>query len=323
MKFIKIGLQVMGNRVLVPFSSVIYPFFFVVSYIKSFPRKTFDQKVQYKMLFDRRAYLHETADKYKAKLIAQDLIGEAGVAKLYQVQLDANEIDWANLPQEYVIKVNHGCGGTIIVCREGIDLAEILDSKGKIPLDWKVFRINPNSLNRAVIQEYFSRLMQKNYGWGDPFPLCYEWLYRSIKPRIIIEEFLNIEGRSPIDYRLFVMNGAVQFIQRDEILPSVHYSSLYNVDWQLQDVDYNYIRPSFEISPPSTLKSMIGYAEELARNTDFARIDFYEVGKRLVFGEITHYPRAGRNVFTPVEFSKFFAAKWKVPKSYKKLPPTY
>jgi hypothetical protein len=68
----------MGKRILVPFSSVIYPFFFVVSYIRSFPRKTFDQKVQYKMLFDRRAYLHETADKYKAKLIAQDLIGGGG-----------------------------------------------------------------------------------------------------------------------------------------------------------------------------------------------------------------------------------------------------
>ena len=44
---------------------------------------------------------------------------------------------------------------------------------------------------------------------------------------------------------------------------------------------------------------MIEFAEKLAKNMPFVRIDFYETGGRLYFGEITFFPGGGYEEFSP------------------------
>lgn len=288
-----------------------YPVYFCFMLIQIFPLKEFDQKIAYKMLFDRRRFLYQTADKYEAKRLASSVLGSEGVAKLYGVHKTAADIDWKALPEEFVIKVTHGCGGSLIVCNVGESYTNILDSNGELPLEWNVMRVSPKNLNHQVVEKYFNQMIKKTYGWGDPFPFHYEWLYKKIKPRIIIEEYLSDDGKSPIDYRLFVMGGKVRYIQRDQITATNHFSTLHNTDWEMLTVKYNYEMTTKQPLPPLNLRKMIEYSELLAEETDFARIDFYEIENRLIFGEITHYPRGGRNVFEPKEFGQVFAVEWK------------
>ena len=294
-----------------------YPVYFCFMLIKMFPLKEFDQKISYKMLFDRRRFLYQTADKFEAKKLALAVLGSEGVAKLYGVHETASEINWQNLPEEFVVKVTHGCGGSLIVCNIGEDYTNLLDTNGEFPLKWNVMRVSPKNLNFQIVEKYFNQMIRKTYGWGDPFPFHYEWLYKKIRPRIIIEEYLSVDGKSPIDYRLFVMGGKVQYIQRDEITPKNHFSTLHSTDWKMLPVKYNYEMTTKQPLPPLNLNEMIEYSELLAQDTDFARIDFYEIGNRLIFGEITHYPRGGRNLFEPIEFGQIFAEKWKPQVKYR------
>ena len=42
----------------------------------------------------------------------------------------------------------------------------------------------------------------------------------------------------------------------------------------------------------------------LAKNTKFVRIDFYEIERKLYFGEITFYPASGFGNFKPTEWNE-------------------
>ena len=49
---------------------------------------------------------------------------------------------------------------------------------------------------------------------------------------------------------------------------------------------------------------MIALAEILSRNIPFVRVDFYESGDRLVFGEMTFVPGSGLEEFDPFEWDE-------------------
>ena len=65
---------------------------------------------------------------------------------------------------------------------------------------------------------------------------------------------------------------------------------------------------------------MITVAEELAGDIDFFRVDLYDVGDRIVFGEMTVYPNAGRGEFDPPEFDEKLGAFWLTALKRLKLP---
>ena len=72
------------------------------------------------------------------------------------------EIDFDKLPNQFVIKCNHGCGYNIIV-------------KDKSKLDL------------AYVKEKLDYWMKKNFA----FKHGYELHYRDIQPKIIIEKFIE------------------------------------------------------------------------------------------------------------------------------------
>ena len=52
------------------------------------------------------------------------------------------------------------------------------------------------------------------------------------------------------------------------------------------------------------LKKMIEIAEDLSKEFPFVRVDFYEVNKKIIFGEMTFYPKSGLPDFTPIKYDK-------------------
>ena len=61
---------------------------------------------------------------------------------------------------------------------------------------------------------------------------------------------------------------------------------------------------------------MITLAERLGRDTDFVRVDLYDVDGRIVFGELTSFPAGGDNPFIPESFDEEFGRPWTVPRRY-------
>lgn len=58
------------------------------------------------------------------------------------------------------------------------------------------------------------------------------------------------------------------------------------------------------IAKPVTFEKMKEFACILAKNTKFVRIDFYEIERKLYFGEITFYPASGFGNFKPTEWNE-------------------
>lgn len=73
--------------------------------------RTFNEKIQYLKLLERKPEYTVMADKYAAKKWFADRVGEQYVPKLLGVWNRAEDIDFDSLPQRFVLKTTHDSGG--------------------------------------------------------------------------------------------------------------------------------------------------------------------------------------------------------------------
>lgn len=247
------------------------------SNIKS-PR-SLNEKIVYKKIHDRDPLLTLTADKYRVREYVKEKLGDETANQilipLLYVTDDPDTIPFDELPEEYIIKANHGSGTNIIVQDNSkIDRQKIV-KKCKLWLDW-------------------------------PYGLFkHEWAYQDIERKIVIEKLIyDKKGNLPEDYKLHVINGDVQFIQADY---GRHDEggirrSVYNQDWEKLDVKIKYMNEGIRVPKPEKLQKMKELAIKLAAPFEHVRVDLYEVAGRIYFGELTHYPGSGRAKIDPVSF---------------------
>lgn len=235
--------------------------------------KTFNEKLQWLKLYDRKPEYSIYADKYEVRQFISDTIGSEYLIPLIGIYKSVDEINWDDLPKQFVLKCTHGSGSNII-CPDKSKL-NIEDAKIKL-----------------------KKWMKKSWFWFGR-----EWPYKNIKPRIIVEEFLiNEENSIPNDYKCWAFNGEVKFI-------NVHFHeegktkiNIYNTDWKLQSFGMVY-NNNLKINhiKPLNLVRMIKISEKIAKKIGscFLRVDFYEVNGKLYSGEITFYPTSGFIRFFP------------------------
>jgi hypothetical protein len=140
-----------------------------------------------------------------------------------------------------------------------------------------------------------------------------EWAYGQVTPRLLFEELLDDgKGKIPPDYKFFVFDGRVQFLSVDIDRFGNHRRNMYDRDWNR--LDFGFQRPGSDraVPRPSRLEDMIRYAEILAGDFDFLRIDLYQPGDRIVFGEITATPASGLEPFWPGGTDRWIGDLWKV-----------
>lgn len=68
-------------------------------------------------------------------------------------------------------------------------------------------------------------------------------------------------------------------------------------NWEMLDITYVYPQPNTIPRKPDHLDEMIKVAETLGEEFEFVRVDLYDLGERVVFGELTHYPQSGSGPF--------------------------
>lgn len=264
--------------------------------------KTFNEKIQWLKLYDSTPIKTRLADKYLVRDWVKEKIGEQYLVPLLGVYDKFEDIDFAKLPDRFVIKCNHGCGWNIIV-------------KDKSKLDL------------AEVKQKLDKWMHENFA----FKFGYELHYRDIQPKIIIEKFIeNQKSHDLYDYKFWCFNGKVEYIQ---FLSERNISELkmafYDRDWNKQTFVYSHPLDKKNIQKPDNLKQMLMLAEKLSEGFPYVRVDFYRLDNgTLYFGEMTFTSASGDCIWNEKWINNYFGNLIKLPKlaydidsgKYYKLP---
>ncbi len=145
-----------------------------------------------------------------------------------------------------------------------------------------------------------------------------EWVYGRVPRRIIVEELLEgPDGGIPDDLKFFVFHGRCRYIQLDSGRFGRRTQDFFLPDWRHLPLSGGPAWADPEPSAPERLDEMIDLAERLAADTDFVRVDLYDLGDRIVFGELTSYPAGGESPFDPERYNAEFGSWWTVPRRYR------
>ena len=238
--------------------------------------KTFNEKIQWLKLYNKNPLYTKMVDKIEAKDIARKKIGSEYIIPTIGIYNKFDEIDFGKLPSSFVIKCSHDSGG-IIICKDKSKL-DINQAKNKIE----------DSLKKNFY--YMSR----------------EWPYKNVKPRILIEEYLDELSDNIIDYKFMCFNGKVKYIFTctERFSNEGLKVTWFDTKWIKQNFERHYPASTKKIKKPKNLGKMIKIAEKLSNGIPFIRIDLYNINGKILFGEYTFFPGAGLEEFTPEKWDK-------------------
>ncbi len=233
-----------------------------------------------KMARDRNPLLTLTSDKLAVRGFVTERLGPGFLPELYAVLDSPEELTDLELPPRYVVKATHGSGMTAVVKADDRVTREAVALRARKWLAYRYWR--------------------KNGEWG----------YRGIRPRLIVEEFLDAgDGEVPPDWKWLCFGGHAALVQVDFARFTGHTRNFYDPAGTPVALRM-YYPPGPDIALPSTFGAMRTVAERLARDFDFVRVDLYALGDRLVVGELTHYPTGGNKSYDPPEWDARLGALW-------------
>ena len=251
---------------------------------------SFNEKIQWLKLYDRRPEYSIMVDKYEVKKYVTERIGEKYIIPTIGIFNEFDEIDFKKLPEQFVIKCTHDSGGLVIV-------------KDKE-------RLNIQAAKRKI-----TRCLNVNY-----YYLGREWAYKNVKPRIIIEKYIEdpsskySEG-GLFDYKIFCFDGIPKIIQVDFNRFIEHKRNLYTPDWNYINAQIEYpTDPNFIVEKPAVLDEMLSLASKLSMGIPLVRVDLYCIQNQIYFGELTLYHGSGTERFIPESFGKEMGSYIKLPK---------
>ena len=238
---------------------------------------TFNEKLQWLKLNDRKDIYTTMVDKYEVKKYIANTIGQEYIIPTLGIYNSFDEIDFEKLPNKFVIKCTHDSGSTII-CK-----------------DKNLFDINN-------VKKKINKALKFNYYYAGR-----EWPYKNVIPKILVEKYmLDDELEELRDYKIFCFNGKAEFFKIDYDRFTNHKANYYDRKLRLLEFGEEVCPPdpNKNITIPKDIYKMFDLAEKLSKGLKFARIDFYFTNNKIYFGEITFYPASGFGKFTPAEWDE-------------------
>lgn len=239
--------------------------------------KTFNEKLQWLKLYNRKSEYTMMVDKHLVKEYVASKIGEEYIIPTLGVWNHPNEIDFSKLPNQFVLKWNHD-SGSIVICKDK---------------------------NHFDVQAALKKLKdgdgRTGYWYGR------EWPYKNVVPKIIAEKYISddIEKDDLTDYKIHCFNGNPKIILvcKNRFVKSGILENFFDVRWNLLNVHRPQTKSIFpEIPRPLELDRMLKLAKDLSQHLPFLRVDFYKSSSKIYFGEITFYPASGFLPFVPNEW---------------------
>lgn len=288
MKIQKIAIQIIAR--LIPDK-----WWIQIKYRRSFGRwanlkkpQTYNEKLNWIKLYDRKPEYTVMVDKYEAKKWISDKIGEEYVIPILGGPWDSfDEINFSLLPNQFVLKTTHDCGG-VVICK-----------------DKKTF-------DKKYAKRFLNEHLKNNY-----YLTIREWPYKNVKHRIFAEAYmkddtLNANQKEQLtDYKFFCFNGEAKamFIATDRTDKST------DTKFDFFDMDFNHLpivqgHPNADIlhKKPIMFDKMRELAEKLSKGIPQIRVDFYEVNGQVYVGELTFFHFGGTVPFKPEEWDYIFGS---------------
>ena len=241
--------------------------------------KTFNEKLQWLKLYNRRPEYTMMVDKYKVRDYIKEKIGEEYLIPLIGVWDSPEDIDFDSLPNQFVLKCNHNSGLGMYICKD----------KSKLTAD-DIKKIRRN-LAKGLAQDYY--LSGR------------EWPYKDVPRKIICEKYMSDEGEELSDYKVHNFNGKPEIVLvcKDRFSELGLTEDFFDENWTHLDVKREQHPNSVEaIDRPAELEKMLELAEKLSKDIPFLRTDFYAIGGKVYFGELTFYPASGFEKFSPESY---------------------
>lgn len=236
--------------------------------------KTYSEKLQWLKLNNRNPLYTQMVDKIGAKEYVAEKIGKQYIIPTIATYDNVNEIDWASLPNQFVIKCTHDSGG-LVICKDKSKL-DIQKAKAKLASSLKT----------------------------DNYTRTREWPYKNVPRRLICEKYMVDESGVELkDYKFLCFNGVpqVMFIASGRASNDVRFN-YYDMAFSQLDFKQSHLNINGTVNRPKCFDEMKAIATKLSEGIPHVRVDLYEIDGKVYFGELTFFHFSG--------FSPFYPEKW-------------
>ena len=233
--------------------------------------KTFNEKLQWLKLYDRKPEYTTMVDKVAVKGYVADIIGMEHIIPTLGVWNNPDDIDFNRLPNQFVLKCNHNSGLGMCICKD------------KTKLNIKKVR---SELNKGLKE--------------DTYLSGREWPYKNVPRKILAEKYMIddktcVEGLT--DYKIHCFNGEpiyLQVIGNRDHKKHTAFQLFYTFDWKPAGWSFgDYPKYLSPLDKPMQLKEMKNIARLLCKDHSYLRVDLYEINQVVYFGELTFSPLSG------------------------------
>ncbi len=226
---------------------------------------TYNEKIQWLKIYDNNPLKTVLADKVAVRRWVAEKIGDDYLIPILGIFEQAKEIDFDELPNQFVLKASHGSG-------------------------WNIVVRDKDTVDLEAIREKASVWLRKNFA----FVNGYELHYSSIPRRLLVEQYIcNSNGDLP-DYKFWCFHGSVHYIEyladRQTMLKVVFFTR----DWERAGFTNDHSDYTKVVPKPDNLDEMIAIAEKLACGFPHVRVDLYLLDDGSIkFGEMTFSSSSG------------------------------
>ena len=243
--------------------------FFIIAYIHnrhrlphfSHPKDLSEIWIKY-VLEGNSLKLYKLADKF----LVREFVRERGHSDILPNLLGVwdkpiTKTEFDKLPDSFALKMNYGAGMNII-CQH----------------------------KDTLTYQTVSSLLHKWFYNRKGYP-CSENHYNLITRKVICEEYIGDSNQTSLtDYKFICINGEpfCVLVCFDRIDGEANYMPL-TLDWKPLP-NYNKNGCSYTIARPKNLDRMVRIASDLAKGIELVRIDLYDTGEHIYFGEMTLTP---------------------------------
>ena len=250
--------------------------------------ETFNEKLQWLKIYQRDPVMSIMSDKYRVREFLKERGCGQYLNELYGVYNNIEELinDLDSFPDQFVVKVNHNCGGVYIVRdKKRINFHKLYELEKMLSI---------NNYTKTI-----SKRLSLSGKMGNEFFRQCEWNYKNIEPCLIVEKYLENYNNSLYDYKLFCFNGEVKYIQVDIDRFTNHKKCFYDINWEKQPFTIKHPMSDKKIPKPLNFDKMVEIAEMLSAGYPHLRVDMYNIEGNIIFGEFTFYHGSGVYKFYP------------------------
>ena len=219
---------------------------------------TFEDKLNWLVIHDTNILKGKCSDKILLHYYSKRKLGKDICNKILKIYHSEKEINIKELPNQFVLKTNHGSGYNIIV-------------------------ENKTEFNLTQTKIILKKWMKVDYGVRGA-----EFHYSFINRKIFVEEYI---GKNLKNYKFLCYKGKPKYVYVSIKEGKNKYRNFYDMNWKF--INFYCLskpHPKYHYPKPKLFKLMKKYAILLSKDFKFVRVDLYEFKNEIRLGELTFIP---------------------------------